>query len=135
MSIWTECNGINCRQSFDWEPLRMVEAQHISSSRDLVESWEEHELLETLLEKSKPQIATNKHYLVFTPFRYPPLAYGSRFGNTLEPSIWYGSLNLETVLAEVAFYRLKFFDDTSANLEYIEIPMTLFKAYIKTTMV
>ena len=132
MSIWNECEGINFRKFFELEPWRMVEAQHISSSRDLVESREEHELLEGLLENSKPKIANYKHYLIFTPFRYPPLAYGSRFGTNLEPSLWYGSLNLHTTLAEVAFYRLKFFDDSSANLEYIEIPMTAFKAYIQT---
>lgn len=110
----------------------MVEAQHISSSRDLVDSREEHDLLENLLENSKPAIAHQKHYLIFTPFRYPPLAYGSRFGARFEPSLWYGSVDLHTALIEVAYYRLKFFHDTSANLEYIEIPMTAFKTYIQT---
>ncbi len=132
MSIWTESEGVRLSKSFDLEPWRMVEAQHISSSRDLVERREEHDILEKLLENSKPQVANNKHYLIFTPFRYPPLKYGSRFGSTYEPSLWYGSINLHTALAEVAFYRLKFFDDTSADLDYIEIPMTAFKAYIKT---
>ncbi len=132
MTIWSECEGIKFRKLIDLEAWRMVEAQHISSSRDLVESREEHDLLEKLLENSKPQLSNNKHYLIFTPFRYPPLAYGSRFGNRFEPSLWYGSINIHTALAEVAFYRLKFFDDTSAHLEYIEIPMTAFKVYIKT---
>lgn len=131
MNIWTACNGIKFQKSLDLEPWRMTESQHISSSRDLVESREEHDLLEKLLENSKPQIDNNKHYLIFTPFRYPPLVYGSRFGNTFEPSLWYGSINLQTALAEVAFYRLKFFDDTSANLDYIETPMTAFKVYIQ----
>ncbi|MDX1838323.1 RES domain-containing protein [Legionella taurinensis] len=132
MSIWTESEGIKLVKSLNLEPWRMVESQHISSSRDLVESREEHDLLEELLENSKPRIANNKHYLIYTPFRYPPLKYGSRFGNTYEQSLWYGSINLLTALAEVAFYRLKFFADTSADLEYIEIPMTAFKAYIQT---
>lgn len=132
MSIWSESKGMLLRKSFNLEPWRMVESQHISSSRDLVDSREEHDILESLLDHSKPNVINNKHYLIFTPFRYPPLKYGSRFGNTYEPSIWYGSLNFQTVLAEVAFYRLKFFDDTSADLEYIDIPMTAFKAYIKT---
>lgn len=132
MSIWTESEGIKLTKSLNLEPWRMVEAQHISSSRDLVESREEHDILEELLENSKPRIANNKHYLIFTPFRYPPLKYGSRFGNTYEQSLWYGSINLLTALAEVAFYRLNFFADTSADLEYIEIPMTAFKAYIQT---
>ncbi|QRN02872.1 RES domain-containing protein [Legionella sp. MW5194] len=132
MSIWTESEGIKLVRSLNLEPWRMVESQHSSSSRDLVESREEHDLLEELLENSKPRITNNKHYLIYTPFRYPPLKYGSRFGNTYEPSLWYGSINLLTALAEVAFYRLKFFSDTSADLEYIEIPMTAFKAYIQT---
>lgn len=132
MSIWTESEGIKLVKNLKLEPWRMVESQHISSSRDLVESREEHDLLEELLENSKQGIANNKHYLIYTPFRYPPLKYGSRFGNTYEQSLWYGSINLLTVLAEVAFYRLKFFADTSADLEYIEIPMTAFKAYIQT---
>ncbi len=133
MSIWTECEGMKFQKHLDLEPWRMVEAQHISSSRDLVDNREEHDLLENLLEKTKPKINGNNHYLIFTPFRYPPLAYGSRFGSKFEPSLWYGSLNLNTALAEVAFYRLKFFDDTSANLDYIEIPMTAFNAYIHTS--
>lgn len=132
MSVWTECEGIKFCQTLDVEPWRIVEAQHISSSRDLVESREDHDLLEELLENSKPPIENNKHYLIVTPFRYPPLKYGSRFGNTYEFSLWYGSISLQTAFAEVAFYRLKFFTDTSANLDYIEIPMTAFKAYIKT---
>lgn len=83
MSIWNECEGIKFRKFVTLEPWRMVEAQHISSSRDLVESREEHDLLEQLLENTKPIISNTKHYLIFTPFRYPPLAYGSRFGTVL----------------------------------------------------
>lgn len=132
MSIWIESEAIKSVTSLNLEPWRMVEAQHVSSARDLVDSREEHELLEQLLDNAKPKIANNTHYLIFTPFRYPPLNYGSRFGSIYEQSLWYGSINLLTALAEVAFYRLKFFADTSADLQYIEIPMTAFKAYIQT---
>ncbi|WP_131778303.1 RES family NAD+ phosphorylase [Legionella bozemanae] len=132
MSIWIECEGLKFFKYLELEPWRIVEDQYSSSSRDLVESSEEHDLLEKLLDDSKPQAANNKHYLIFTPFRYPPLEYGSRFGNIYEPSLWYGSLTQKTAFAEVAFYRLKFFDDTVANLGYIEIRMTAFKAYIQT---
>ncbi|MCV6615090.1 MAG: RES family NAD+ phosphorylase [Cellvibrionaceae bacterium] len=37
-----------------------------------------------------------------TPFRYPPLAYGSRFGSTLERGIFYASQELATAFAESA---------------------------------
>ena len=133
MTIWARCEGEKYRQSIEAAPWRVVEAQHISSSRDLVDSVAEHDLLEALLENSKPLIATDKHYLIFTPFRYPPLQYGSRFGRQYEPSLWYGSMDIQTAFSEVAYYRLQFFNDTSANLGFSEIPMTAFTAYLKST--
>src|SRR3990167_6415078 len=132
MNIWKLCDGGNHIISLHAEPWRVVEAQHILSSRDLVDSSEEHDLLETMLEASKPPINTEKHYLIFTPFRYPPLAYGSRFGYTYEPSLWYGSVTLETAFAEVAYYRHRFFKDTEAELGYIEISVTAFSADLQT---
>ncbi|KTD66155.1 RES family NAD+ phosphorylase [Legionella spiritensis] len=132
MTIWERCSGKKYLKKIDEKPWRVVEAQHISSSRDLVDSREEHDILEELLEDSKPPSHKEKHYLIFSPFRYPPLKYGSRFGRTNEPSLWYGSLEMETALTEVAYYRLKFFQDTQADLEYIEIPMTVFQACIHT---
>lgn len=109
MNIWALCEGNQFISSISVEPWRVVEDQHVLSSRDLVDSIEEHDLLEELIEESKPIIEKKKNYLIFTPFRYPPLKYGSRFGSTFEPSLWYGSLQLETAFTEVAYYRLKFF--------------------------
>lgn len=111
MNLWALCEGETHQKKITAEPWRVVEAQHISSSRDLVDTLEEHDLLEELIEESKPSIAKDKHYLIFSPFRYPPLKYGSRFGSLYEPSLWYGSLELETAFAEVAYYRLQFFRD------------------------
>lgn len=132
MSIWAICEGNKHLCSFDLFPWRVVEDQHTSSTRDLVDTREEHELLEELLEASKPPVAKTQHYLIFTPFRYPPLKYGSRFGQVYEVGVWYGSIELKAALAEVAYYRLKFFEDSHANLGYIEIPMTAFNACIST---
>lgn len=131
MNIWELCEGKRFTKAISVDPWRVVEAQHILSSRDLVDSREEHELLEDMIEESKPPIEKEKNYLIFTPFRYPPLRYGSRFGRIFEPSLWYGSLDLETAFTEVAYYRLKFFADTSADLGYIEISMTAFTAFLK----
>lgn len=130
--IWETCEGSKYLTPLRKEPWRIVEAQHISSSRDLVDTLEEHDYLEELLEESKPKVLKEKDYLIFTPFRYPPLKYGSRFGQNYEPSLWYGSLELSTAFAEVAYYRLQFFNDTSAPLDYIEIPMTAFQTILST---
>jgi hypothetical protein len=134
MKLWEVCEGLKQIKSFAVEPWRVVEAQHLSSSRDLVDSLEQHDILEELLEESKPPIAKDNHYLIFSPFRYPPLKYGSRFGQLHEPSLWYGSLEIHTAFAEVAYYRLRFFNDCEGNLEYIETPVTAFKTYLSTTM-
>lgn len=94
---------------------------------NLVDTLEEQRVLEKLLDESKPPDATPRplHYLLRTPFRYPPLMYGSRFGTTLERGIFYGSLRLETAFAETAFYSL-LFRDHSAGLSEITAQKTAF---------
>lgn len=132
MSIWQHCKGESLIQTLELKPWRVVEAQHILSARDLVDSREEHDILEALIEQSKPKIQTQKDYLIYTPFRYPPLQYGSRFGSRFEPSLWYGSIELKTALAEVAYYIKKFHLDSEANFSYISTTHTAFNVYIDT---
>lgn len=88
--------------------VRLVESQGQVATLQLVDTLEEQALLEELLETSKPRMppaAEALHYLLKTPFRYPPLRWGSRFGRRHEPSLFYGALKLETAMAESAFYR------------------------------
>ncbi len=90
---------------------RVVESQQHVATMQLVDTCEEQDLLEQLLEQSKPAVApaaAGLHYLLMTPFRYPPLRHGSRFGGVHQRGIFYGALNLETALAECAYYRLVF---------------------------
>lgn len=88
---------------------RAVEDQTRSSTRQLVDSEEEHALLESILERGKPpERAPELDYLLKTPFRYPPLPHGSRFGRAHEPGLFYGSLEERTCLGESAFYQLAF---------------------------
>src|SRR3569833_2223715 len=62
---------------------RVVEDQFRASTRKLVDTLEEHDQLEALLEKDKPPYpfdADDLHNLLKTPFRYhPPPPFGSRF--------------------------------------------------------
>jgi len=112
-----------------------VEAQHQVSTRKLVDSNEEQTLLEELIEGVKPADRTGGrlHYLLFTPFRYPPLKHGSRFGARNEPGIWYGSLDRRTAFAEVAYYRMVFLEGTAAQLGTVETPLTAFTARVHTS--
>ncbi|AMX02671.1 RES family NAD+ phosphorylase [Microbulbifer thermotolerans] len=93
---------------------RIVESQEEVATRSLVDNLQKQQVLEELLEQSKPPRlpgSENLHYLLATPFRYPPLPWGSRFGGTAESGIFYGSKTIPTVLAEAAYYRLLFFHD------------------------
>lgn len=129
-SIWTQSAGSSRIRPLAAEPWRVVEAQHRVATRKLVDSDEEQALLEELLDAAKPPVpgGTRLHYLLFTPFRYPPLPRGSRFGSRWEPGLWYGSDTLPTAFAEVAYYRLVFLDGTDAQLGAVETDLSAFRA-------
>lgn len=98
---------------------RMVESQESIATNELVDTLEEQALLEELLEKSKPNLpnaALGLHYLLATPFRYPPLNWGSRFGVRNQRGIFYGSLETRTLLHEVAYYTFVFLNGLRAPL-------------------
>jgi hypothetical protein len=133
-SIWTRCAGASSATAqrivrpLRLSPWRAVEAQHQVSTRKLVDSVEEQILLEELIDGAKPPDVTRGrlHYLLSTPFRYPPLLHGSRFGNRFDPGIWYGSETRRTVFAEVAYYRLVFLEGTRAELGTVTTQLTAF---------
>lgn len=111
---------------------RLVESQEQIATNRLVSTLDEQAVLEELLEAVKPPRPTaagGLHYLLATPFRYPPLRYGSRFGRRDEPSLFYGSLTVETVLAESAYYRLVFWQGMEAPpKKLLRTQHTLFSA-------
>lgn len=111
MDIWTLCDGASAVTPIGGELVRIVESQEQIATNALVDSLEEQALLEQLLEQGKPPLPAGGralHYLLATPFRYPPLRHGSRFGQRHEPGIFYGSATIATALAETAYYRFAF---------------------------
>lgn len=101
------------------------------STRRLVDDVEDQRILEALLEKTKPPHPAGcrgLHWLLATPFRYPPLRHGSRFGARTEPSLWYGSVRIGTALAETAYYRLLFLEGTTADLGAVTQELSSFRA-------
>src|SRR6187200_3288052 len=133
-SIWTRCAGGSELRTLRLSPWRVVEAQHQVSTRKLVDSTEEQILLEEMIDSVKPPDITGGrlHYLLFTPFRYPPLAHGSRFARRTEPSLWYGAESLSAAFAEVSYYRLVFLEGTTAQLGTVETEPTAFQVNIRT---
>ncbi len=136
--IWTECAGAASVDTLRLEPYRVVEAQHVNATRKLVDSDSEQELLEALIDDVKPRALVGGsfdglHYLLATPFRYPPLQYGSRFGTCRERGLWYGARKVATALAELAYYRLLFLEGTAADLGTLTSQHSVFQAKVETS--
>jgi hypothetical protein len=133
-SIWTRCAGDSEIRALRLQPWRAVEAQHRVSTRKLVDSAAEQAVLEDLIDGAKPpaRASARLHYLLATPFRYPPLRNGSRFGTRQEPGIWYGSETRETALADVAYYRFVFLQGTKADLGALSTQVTLFRVHARS---
>ena len=137
-SIWTRCAARANLRRLGGKAWRVVEAQHVVSTRKLVDSAEEHDLLERLIEGAKPPRPAGPefeglHYLLSTPFRYPPLRHGSRFATRTERSLWYGSSRPRTAFAETAYYRLIFLEGTTADLEPVTTELSLFHVKLGTS--
>lgn len=133
-NIWMRCAGDSEQRLLRLQPWRVVESQHEVSTRKLVDSAAEQELLEELVDRVKPPVVVGErqHYLLFTPFRYPPLRYGSRFGGRHERGIWYGSETPRTAFAEVAYYRLLFLEGTHAELDLVTTELTAFTVRMRS---
>lgn len=109
--IWESCQGQQHVGPIKGVLYRLVESQEQIATLGYVDTLDEQALLEEMLEEAKPPYrdgSTAYHYLLKSPFRYPPLKWGSRFGRTHEPSIFYGGSSISTTLAESAYYRFLF---------------------------
>ena len=110
--IWSACSGQNHIKPISGKAYRMVESQEHVATLGYVDTLDEQAILEALLDESKPPYPTgipdDLHYRLKTPFRYPPLLWGSRFGGTYEPSLFYAGTSLQAALTESAYYRLVF---------------------------
>src|SRR3954466_1989802 len=114
---WTPAALSSERRTLSGLCWRVVEAQHRVSTLKLVDTLAEQELLERLIEETKPAVpleCRHLHYLLATPFRYgAPYPLGSRFRRAgLTPGVYYASAKPATAIAEITFYRLLFFADS-----------------------
>ena len=135
--IWTRCAGSSEIRALAARPFRLVEAQHLTSTRRLVDTAEEQVALEALIDRAKPPLPAGPefarlHFLLTTSFRYPPLAHGSRFATRFERSLWYGSDSRETAFAEAAYYRLLFLEGTAADLGPVTVEISAYRIAVRT---
>jgi hypothetical protein len=116
----------------------MVESQHIAATMKLVDNRDEQDLLESLLESSKPRQpddTADLDYLLATPFRYDPKRGGSRFRAVTDPGVFYGAESVRTAGAELGYWRWKFLKD-AVELERLEpVAHTAFRVEISAPVV
>jgi len=118
---------------------RIVENQEQKVTLSLTDSLAEHDVLEAILEDSKPSVIDRRgvarlDYLLRTPWRYPPLPWGSRFGQRFERSLFYGALSHEALFAEAAYYRFVFLEGMQKPFkERVIIQFTAFEAMFQTS--
>ena len=137
-TTWTRIAVESEARRADFKLWRAVEAQHVVSTMALVDSVAEQTLLESLIEAQKPAppaSADDLHWLLYTPFRYPPLPGGSRFRAPTDPGMFYGADEIRTCCAELGYWRWRFLMD-SPGLGALEgRPQTIFRVAVATTMV
>jgi hypothetical protein len=136
--IWTQCAGPNRVAPIACKAWRVVEAQHKVMTRRLVDDLEEQLLLEQIVDDVKPPRPPGPqfeglHFLLFTPFRHPPLKGGSRFGTPADRGLWYGAKLLETCLAEKAYYQILFAAGTTAKLKNLSCLWSAYQAEIRAS--
>ncbi len=116
---------------------RAVEAQHVASTRRLVDDLAEQRELEEILEATKPAVpaeALRLHYLLATPFRYPA-PHGSRFRAPHEPGLFYGADTPRTACAELGYWRWRFLTDSAGLTTLGPSPQSVFEAAVRTLTV
>jgi hypothetical protein len=109
---------------------RAVEGQHVVSTMPLVDSLAEQHALERILEEGKPPVpagAAHLHWLLFTPFRYPPPPGGSRFRGPTDPGVFYAADEVRTACAELGYWRWRHLLDSPALSAMPIRPQTVFR--------
>lgn len=116
---------------------RLVEAQHIAATMKLVDTQGEQDMLEALLESSKPAtpaVSAPLHYLLATPFRYPARPGGTRFRGEADPGVFYGAGCVRTAAAELGYWRWRFLMDAVDLQQLPPVAHTAFSVAVATSM-
>lgn len=139
LASWMQQSIAEGRITTSLKGWRAVEAQHIVSTLRLTgNDPERQELLERILEESKPPLppeATGLHYLLATPFRYPPSRHGSRFRAWPDPGVLYAAFERRTACAEMGYWRWRFMMDSDGLREIPASPQTVFQLGARGTVI
>jgi hypothetical protein len=118
--------------------IRIVEGQHLIATNRLADNAADQELLEALADDVKPQMpetAQRLPWLLAAPFRYG-LGRPSRFrAPDVLPGIFYAAEEVETAVAEAAYWRLLAFSRSPRfQRPTTPTPMSAFSVQVVTEL-
>lgn len=132
LDIWKKCHDEKNIKVITETAWRIEPLEEKTSLRKLVDSIEEQKILEEMMRESASEVSrSGLHPLLGNRFKNPPLTRASRFGRKTEPSLWYGALNVETSLVEIAFHRLAFINASVISDESVISQMIAFSVNLK----
>ena len=137
-SIWTRPAVSAEARPWAGSAWRMVEAQHVASAMKIVDGPAEQDLLEALLDGSKPAQPTAAialDYLLMTPFRYGTRPGGSRFRGESDAGVFYGAESVRTASAELGYWRWRFLRDAVDLDRLPPVAHTAFRVDVRTSAV
>lgn len=131
-TTWTPTALASEARAWQGSGWRAVEAQHQVASMLLVRgNLADQAVLEGILDEAKPAVPEELrglHWLLSTPFRYRPLATGSRFRRPDDPGVFYGAEDRQTACAEAGYWRLRFWLDSAGLADQsAALELTLFE--------
>lgn len=137
VTIWTHTALQSEAKPWVGTGWRAVEAQHKNATLSLAHgNLGDQATLENILDEVKPilpQEAEEMHWLLFTPFRYPPRKGGSRFRAEGEPGVFYGAEDCKTACAEAGYWRWRFWMDSEGlRGQSKTLQLTLFEFHAQT---
>jgi len=135
---WTTRAVASEARAARFELWRAVEAQHLAATMVLVDTLDEQQTLERLLDEGKPPVpaeARGLHWLLFTPFRYPPPPGGSRFRGPNDIGVFYGADEIRTACAELGYWRWRHLRESPALDAMPLRPQTVFRTAVAAAAV
>lgn len=134
--MWTSSELASEFRPYRRSVVRIVEAQHRISTNRLADNAEDQALLEELADEVKPplpQSARHLPWLLASPFRYG-LGRPSRFrAADVLPGIFYASEEIETAVAEAAYWRMYAFSRSPGfRLPRTPTPMSAFSVLVRS---
>ena len=137
VTIWTHTALQSEAKPWAGSGWRAVEAQHKNATMVLAHgNLSDQATLENVLDAVKPILppeAEGLHWLLFTPFRYPPKKGGFRFRAEGELGVFYGTEDCKTACAEAGYWRWKFWMDSDGLRGHSKtLQLTLFGFHAQT---